>query len=113
MRTVASERAQAGAELIAIVPLLIASALALAQALVAGWALLSAGEAARAAARIAHLDGDAKAAARAAIPESLGPATVEIDGAEVRVELSAPRLIPGVPRIPVAASAALDPAAGS
>ena len=109
MRRVASERAQASAELIAIVPLLLVSAVALAQTLVAGWALLSAGEAARSAARTAHVGGDAEAAARHALPGLLEPGQIEVDGARVRVEVRAPALLPGVPRIPVAASAALNP----
>jgi hypothetical protein len=108
----ASQRAQASAELIAIVPLLLVSAVALAQALVAGWALLSVGEAARSAARIAHLGGDAEEAAGDALPSLLEPADVDIDGAEVRIEVRAPALLPGVPKIPVAATAALDPEGG-
>lgn len=112
MRASASERGQASAELVAIVPLLIVSALALAQTLVACWALLSVGEAARTAARIAHVGGDAEKAAGKALPNLLEPATVDVEGAEVRVEVRAPTLLPGVPRIPVAASAALNPEAG-
>ncbi len=108
----APERAQASAELVALVPLILLCSVALAQAVVAGWALLSAGEAARAAARVAHVGGDARAAASAALPDLLGPAEVKVDGLEVGVEVLAPALIPGVPRIPVEASAALDPEAG-
>ena len=112
MRRVVSARAQASAELVAIVPILLVSGLALAQALVAGWALLSAGEAARAAARIAHVGGDAKKAVGEALPELLEPAEIDVEGSEVRVEVRAPALLPGAPRIPVAASAALDPEGG-
>lgn len=95
----------------ALVPLLLVSALAVAQALTAGWALLSAGEAARAAARAAHVGSDAEEAAGQALPGLLEPAEVESDGSEVRIEVRAPSVLPGVPRIPVAASAALDPEA--
>jgi hypothetical protein len=112
MRRVASDRAQASAELVALVPLLLVSGVALAQALVAGWALLSAGEAARTAARIAHVGGDAEAAAGEALPALFEPAEVEVDGSEVRVEVRAPVLLPGTPKVPVAASAALDPEGG-
>lgn len=104
---------QAAAELVAIVPLILFAALALAQAVVAGWALASAGEAARVGARTAHVGGDAKAAVRHALPSLLQPAEVAADGAEVRVEVRAPALLPGVPGIPVFAAAALDPGAGS
>ena len=109
MRRAESERAQASAELVAIIPLLLVSAVALAQALVAGWALLSAGEAARTAARIAHVGGDAEAAALEALPTLLEPGQVDVDGSRVRIEVRAPTLLPGVPAIPVTASAALDP----
>jgi len=112
MRRAASDRGQASAELVAIVPLLIVSAVALAQALVACWALLSVGEAARSAARIAHVGGDAQEAASEALPKLLEPAEVKVEGARVRVEVRAPALLPGVPEIPIAASAALDPEAG-
>ncbi len=112
MRRTASERAQASAELVAIVPLILVSALTLAQTLVACWALLSAGEAARTAARIAHVGGDAEAAAGKALPDLLEPAEVEVDSAEVRIEVRAPAVLPGVPAIPVAASAVLDPEGG-
>lgn len=95
----------------ALVPLLLVSAFAVAQALTAGWALLSAGEAARAAARAAHVGGDAEDAAGRALPGLLEPAEVNADGSEVRIEVRVPSVLPGVPRIPVAASAALDPGA--
>jgi len=108
-RQTRSQRAQASAELIAIVPLLVFGAIALAQGVAAGWALLSAGEAARSAARIAHIGGDAEAAAERALPDALGPGETSVDGSSVRVEVRAPALLPGVPEIRVSASAALEP----
>jgi hypothetical protein len=87
--------------------------MALVQALVGCWALLSAGEAARAAARTAHVGGNAEAVAEAALPDLLQPADVEVDGSKVRVEVRAPVLLPGIPDMPVSASSALDPAAGA
>jgi hypothetical protein len=92
--------------------LLIVGALALGQALVACWALLSVGEAARSAARIAHLGGDVRDAAERSLPGLLEPARVKVDGAQVRIEVRAPAVLPGVSGIPVAASAALDPGDG-
>ena len=109
MRRAATDRGQASAELVAIVPLLIVGTLALGQALAACWALLSAGEAARSAARTAHVGGDAKEAAKSSLPGLLELSAVEVEGARVRIEVRAPALLPGVPGIPVAASAALDP----
>jgi hypothetical protein len=113
MKRIAAERAQASAELVAVVPLALIAALALGQAVVAGWALVSAGEAARAGARTAHVGGEAEDAARKAVPGPLAPADVRADGSKVTVRVRAPALLPGLPAIPVAASAALDPDAGA
>ncbi len=55
------------------------------------------------------MGGDAKEAAGSALPGLLEPADVEVDGARVRIEVRAPAVLPGVPGIPVTASAALDP----
>ena len=112
MDRIASQRAQASAELIAVVPLLLAVALAIGQLAVYGWALLSAGEAARAGARAAHTGSPPALAARRAVPGALGPAKVRTDGAEVSVSLYAPALLPGLPGVPVSAASALDPTAG-
>jgi hypothetical protein len=107
------QRGQAAAELVAVVPLVLVVTLAVGQLCVAGWALLSAGEGARAAARAAHVGGPPRAAARRALPDALAPAEIAVDGAEVRVRVRAPALLPGLPAIPVSASSALDPAAGA
>ena len=106
------ERAQASAELVAIVPLVLLAALAIAQLVVAGWTLVTAGEAARAGARAAEVGANARAAARSALPQTLEPAHVDADGAEVTVRVVAPSLVPGLPAIPVSAGTALDPSAG-
>lgn len=103
---------QASVELLAVVPLVLVLALALAQCAVAGYALLSAGEAARAGARANHVGADFEDAARAALPGFLDASDVSQAGAEVRVEVEAPALIPGFDGIPVRAAAALDPAGG-
>jgi hypothetical protein len=106
------ERAQASAELVAVVPLVLLAALAIAQLVVAGWALVTAGEAARAGARAAETGADARAAARSALPPAL-EADVDADGAEVTVRVAAPSLVPGLPAIPVSVATALDPSAGA
>lgn len=106
-----SERGQASAELVAVVPLLIVVGLVAAQLVVAGWGLWSAAAAARAGARAAHVGADAEAVAERAIPGPLsGDATA--DGAGLRVTVKAPALIPGLPAIPVSVTTALDPGAG-
>lgn len=104
---------QASAELLAIVPLALIAFLALAQAVLAGWALLSAGEAARAAARAVHVGSPPAPAARRALPALLLPGDVRERDGSITVRLRAPGVIPGVGGIGVAASAALDPAAGA
>jgi hypothetical protein len=96
---------------VAVVPLVLVAGLAVAQLCVAGWALLSAGEGARAGARAAHVGVPPRAAARRALPDALDPAEVAVEGAEVRVRVRAPALLPGLPAIPVSAASALDPAA--
>lgn len=99
---------QASAELIAAIPILVGVLLLVAQLAVAGYALWSAGDAARAGARAAHVGGDAERAAMSALPFWLERgADVESDG-PVEVRVRAPALLPGVPAIPVEAAASLD-----
>lgn len=97
----------------AAVPVLILLALALLQFVLAGHAVLSAGNAARAAARAEYAGGDPERAARAALPVSFrSGAEVDAGPARVEVELTAPRALPVGPRIPVTASALLGPSGG-
>ena len=108
MRSKRAEDGQAAAELVAVVPILLFIVLALAQLAVAGYALWSAGDAARAGARAAHVGGDAERAARSALPGWLERgAEVEAAG-PVEVRVRAPALLPGVPDIAVDAAAALE-----
>ena len=112
MARIAKQDGQAAAELIVVVPLLLALMAAVAQLAVAGYALWSAGEAARAGARAAEVGGDANAAALSALPGWLERGA-EVDGAgPVEVALKAPAVLPGVPAIPVSAATDLDPGAG-
>jgi hypothetical protein len=106
------ESGQASAELVAVVPALLLCVLIAAQIGFVGYALWSAGAAARAGARVAHVDGDAEAAARSALPEPLRDgATVSGEG-EIQVRVRVPALIPGLPTIPLEASAGLGPGDG-
>jgi len=102
-----SQSGQASAELIAIVPALLIGVLVAAQIGLVGWALWSAGTAARAGARAAHVGGDVEAAARSALPSPFraGAKVTDEDGVGVRVRI--PALLPGLPSIPLEASAAL------
>ena len=101
------EDAQASVELVAAIPLVLVATLIVAQLAVAGYALWSAGTAARAGARAGYVGGDAEAAARRSLPSPLraGATIRDADGVSVRVE--APALVPGVPAVPVTARAAL------
>ncbi len=102
-----SENGQASAELVAAIAALVLATLLVAQFAVAGYALWTAGVAARAGARAAYVGGDGPKAARASLPATLrrGASIRERDGLTVRVR--APSLVPGVPRVPVSARAGL------
>lgn len=104
-----SEGGQASAELLAVIGILLALLLAVAQAAVVGYALWTAGEAARAGARASHVGGEVEAAARSALPGWLErEARIEAAG-PVEVRLKAPALLPGVPSIAVGAATELAP----
>ena len=95
-----------------MLPALAVSLVLAGQAVAAGWALWSAGVAARAGARAEHVGGDAEAAARNALPGPLrGQAVIRSDDG-VRVRVRVPALVPGVELPSVAASSTLDAPAG-
>jgi TadE-like protein len=104
-----AERGQASAELVAVIPALLLAVLVAAQLGLVGWAMWSAGSAARAGARAAHVGGDTEAAARSALPSPLRRGARVTEEDEVGVRVRVPALLPGVPRIPLEASTALDP----
>jgi hypothetical protein len=106
------EEGTASVELVATVPFLLLAILAAAQIALAGQALWSASVAARAGARAALVGGDASDAARSALPPSMreGARVEEEDGVSVQVE--APRLIPALPALRVAARSGLEPGDG-
>src|SRR5436190_23887901 len=99
------EGGQASVELVAAIPLLLVVTLMVTQLAVAGYALWSAGTAARAGARAGYVGGNAKAAARRSLPSPLrhGASIRGSDGLSVRVQ--APAVVPGSPRVPVPARA--------
>ena len=107
------ERGQASVSLVAVVPGLIVAALAAIQFGLAGYALLSAGNASRAAARASYVGADPEAAARAALSSALSDAArVRTPGDRAEVEVRIPRALPFLPSIPVSASSALGPDEG-
>jgi hypothetical protein len=98
---------QASVELVAILPALVLVVLLVAQFAITGYALWTAGTAARAGARAAYVGGDGRRAARHSLPAVLRrDATIRArDGLAVGVR--APSLVPGLPRVPVTARAGL------
>ena len=106
----ASERGQAAAELVAIVPLLIVALLALGQAAVAGYAAWSAANAARAGARAAEVGGDAERRRWRRCPTRSATAPRWSSDGASGARARAPALLPGLPSLALTAGAALDPA---
>lgn len=100
------ERGQASVETVALVPALVVLTVALCQAVMAGWALVSAESAARAAARAALAGAPARPAALAALPHGMRPgAHVRMAGGAVTVRVRIPVVLPGF-GMDVSASAA-------
>jgi len=104
------ERGQASVELIGLLPLLIAVALAAAQLLAVGYSSVLAGNAAEAGALALAGGDDPRAGAREALPGwSRVHARVSVSGGEVRVELRPPTLVRALAGpLEVSASAAVE-----
>jgi hypothetical protein len=111
-RTWSGASGQASVEFVALLPLLGAFLVIAAQIAVVGWALWSAGNAARAGARAEQVGSDAEAAARHALPGSLRSGAVIKDDDGVRVQVRIPALVPGIELPSVAAASRLDESAG-
>ena len=101
---------QASVELLALLPLLLALALAVLQLLAVGYASVLAGNAAEAGALALAAGGDARAGAREALPGwSRARADVSVRGGEVDVRLRPPALLRALgERLTVDASAAVE-----
>jgi|SRR3954452_3849771 hypothetical protein len=99
---------QASVELVAVLPAIAVSLVIAAQTVAVGWALWSAGNAARAGARAEEVGSNAESAARRALPRPLrdGAAIRSDDGVRVRVQV--PALLPGVSLPSVTAASTLD-----
>ena len=90
------ERGQASVETVVLLPVLIALTFAMWQAALAGWTLVSAESAARAAARAALAGSPARQAALAALPGSMRPGARVVDaGGRVTVRVRVPAVLPG------------------
>jgi hypothetical protein len=106
------EEGTASVELVAAVPFLLLALAVAAQIALAGQALWSASVAARAGARAALVGGDAKAAARRALPTVMraGAEVEEEDddgGASIAVKVPVPTLLPDLPVVRVGARSEL------
>ena len=108
----ARARGQASVEFVALLPVLAAFLALAAQTAVVGWALWAAGNAARAGARAQVVGGDARAAARRALPSALRVGATVLDRDGVRVRVRVPALVPGVDLPPVSASSKLGDGPG-
>jgi Flp pilus assembly protein TadG len=104
------ESGQAALELLALVPLLLAVALAAAQLLAVGYSSVLAGNAAEAGALALAGGGDPRRSARTALPGwSRAGAQVSVAGGEVRVELRPPTLLRSLAaQLEVSASARVE-----
>jgi hypothetical protein len=103
---------QASAEFIALLPVLLVCSLAALQLALTGWALWSAGTAARAGARAERVGRDGVDAARDALPGPLRDGAKVEHGPPVRAEVRVPSLIPGLPLFRVEASTSLGESDG-
>ena len=107
--SVRREGGTASVELIAVVPFLLLAALVAAQLMAAGYALWSAGVAARAGARAQLVGGNARQAARRALPAVLrSGAKVAGRDDSVSVRVTVPRLLPALPPVALEAQTRLD-----
>jgi len=106
------EDGTASVELIGVLKILLLAILVAAQLSAAGYALWSAGIAARAGARAGLVGRDATKAARAALPGSLRDDAKVNDDHGVSVHVPVPRIVPGMPSLFVGASTALESAGG-
>ena len=98
---------QASVEFVAVLPALAVCLILAGQAVAAGWALWSAGVAARAGARAERVGGDPETVARRTLPGPLRTGAVIRSDDGVRVRVRVPSLVPGVELPAVAASSAL------
>jgi hypothetical protein len=99
---------QASVELVAVLPALAVCLVIAGQTVAVGWALWSAGNAARAGARAVEVGSDAESAARDALPSALRRGSVVRSGDGVRVRVRIPALLPGVEMPSVTAASTLD-----
>jgi hypothetical protein len=106
------EGGQASVELVAAIPALVLVVLLVAQLAIAGYALWSAGVAARAGARATYVGGDAERAAQASLPPVFRRSASVSERNGVRVRVRAPSLLPGLAGVQLSARAGLGVGSG-
>jgi hypothetical protein len=106
------EEGTASVELVATIPFLLLAVLVAAQIALAGQSLWSAAVASRAGARAALVGGDARVAARRALPPLLRAGARVSDAGGVTVRVPVPRLLPLLPALTVGAESALEASDG-
>jgi hypothetical protein len=113
LETSGDVRGQASVEFVAVLPALAVCLVIAAQTVLVGWALWSAGNAARAGARAGEVGSDAVAAARRALPGALRDGAAIRSGDGIRVRVRVPAIVPGVSLPAVSAASTLHPDGGS
>jgi hypothetical protein len=108
MCTATRRSGQASVEFVAVLPALAVCLILAGQGAAAGWALWSAGNAARAGARAQHVGSDAESVARRALPIPLRAGSAIRTGDGVRVSVRIPTLLPGMRMPSVSAASTLD-----
>lgn len=109
----AGQRGQAAVETVAAIPLLLVTVAVAGQLVLVGWSAFAAAHAARAGARAELIGSGPASAARRALPGGLREGVeVRAGTAEVEVRVEVPRLLPLLPKLPLAASSDLDAGAG-
>lgn len=104
------EDGQVSVALVATLPALLLAVAVAVQLALAGHAALAASVSARAAARAAHVGGEPEQVGIGALPGSLRErAEVRADGGRVEVTVEVPRLLPGLPRLPLTVGSELGP----
>jgi Flp pilus assembly protein TadG len=95
-RATQGERGQASIETVVLLPVLVAVTFAVWQAALAGWTVVSAQSAARAAARAALAGSPVRPAALGALPQSMrAGARIDEAGGTVTVHVRVPAVLPG------------------
>jgi len=105
-----ADNGQVSVSVVATLPFAVLAVVVAVQLGLVGHAAFAAATSARAAARAAHVGADPEELGLASLPESLRErAAIESTADGVEVTIDVPRLIPGLPRLPLTIGASLGP----